>query len=73
MIEKYVTGADDPLRTIYIEGLTYAGFTVQTTLNVRALEGAPVKISLWNLLQIPHGGEAVVPTLSRPSFIPYFR
>jgi hypothetical protein len=71
-IEKYVTGSEDPLGALDIAGLTYAGFTVQTTLNARPFEGAPIKISLWNLLQISHGGEAVVPTLSRPSFIRYF-
>jgi hypothetical protein len=71
-IEKKITGAEDPLRTIYIEGLVYAGLTVLTTLNAQPLDGTPVKISLWNLVQISPGGEAFVPTLSRPSFIRYF-
>jgi hypothetical protein len=53
-------------------GITYAGYTQRTTLELRSVkgdnrrsDGSPVMLGLWNLLQLPHGGHLMIPTYSR--------
>ena len=68
-ITKSIAPASNPLR--YERGLSslpieYAGYTQHTSLRLLAgdeLAGAP--IGLWNLIQMPHGGELLVPTYGK--------
>ena len=64
-ITKSVSPALNPLRyeaaLKVMSGVEYAGYTMHTSLS--AAEGAP-PVGLWQLLQMPHGGELLVPTYS---------
>jgi hypothetical protein len=45
------------------QGLEYAGYTQTTSLELVGASGATAaRVGLWNLLQLPHGGQLVVPT-----------
>jgi hypothetical protein len=68
-LTKTVSPATNPLRhERNLRGLDceYAGLTQLTTL---ALVGdsadLPVQVGIWDLLQLPHGGDLLVPTYSR--------
>ncbi len=45
-------------------GLEYAGYTQQTSLRITGGDTTG-PVGLWNLVQMPHGGELLVPTYSR--------
>lgn len=66
---KWVTPAPNPFRyerDIKLDGIEYAGYTQHTTLEMlgdSAKSGAVV--GLWNLIQMPNGGDLLVPTYSR--------
>ena len=68
-ITKSIGPAANPLR--YERGLKslpvqYAGYTQRTSLRWLAGEGpTETPIGLWNLIQMPHGGELLVPTYGR--------
>ena len=68
-ITKSLAPAPNPLR--YDDGgeiasLQYAGYTLRSTLELSdANRGDAPKIGLWNLLQVPHGGDMLVPTFAR--------
>jgi hypothetical protein len=70
-IAKWVGPAPNPLRHESLwhtsAGVRYAGYTQHTRLE--RLGGDPLNgedpVGLWNLIQMPHGGELVVPTYSR--------
>ena len=68
-IEKSVSPALNPLRydtSAEAEGLKYAGNALRTTLQIRGKSGDDTtRIGLWNLLQMPHGGDLLVPTTAR--------
>ena len=67
-IEKSFEAAPDPLRTEpkIPEPYTYAGFTTNVTLKMlREPKQSRVPIGLWQLLQLPPGGELMVATHSR--------
>ena len=59
----------DPLRyerDMDLEGVSYAGYAQFTSLSFlgsRVPSGA--QVGLWNLIQMPHGGELLLPTFSR--------
>jgi hypothetical protein len=55
-----LSNAPDPLRR-----LAYAGYTLRTTLEFAGTLSEPAPVSLWSLLQLPHGGELLIPTTSR--------
>lgn len=66
-IDKRLTPATNPLLAIGGElapRLEYAGYTLSTTLTINE-QPPPVPIGLWNLLQLPHGGEMIISTYSR--------
>ena len=46
-----------------LSGLKYAGYTQRTTLELLG-DGArdPLALGIWNLIQLPHGGDLLVPT-----------
>jgi len=61
-VVKRVSAAPDPGPC---DGLEYAGYTLTTSLRLLPpLPEAPWRVGLWNLLQMPHGGELLVPTSS---------
>jgi len=71
-ITKSVAPASNPLRherNLADLGVEYAGYTQRTSLALLS-GGAPV--GLWNLIQMPHGGELLVPTYVRtePRIVP---
>jgi len=68
VIGKSLEPALNPLRHLdpaLSTQLGYAGYTLRTRLAFASGEAAAVHISLWNLLQLPHGGDLLIPTLSR--------
>jgi hypothetical protein len=70
-LRKWFGPAANPLRqdrelTPWLRGVEYAGYTQRTTLE---LPGEPAdhlpQLGIWNLIQLPPGGELLVPTYSR--------
>lgn len=73
-LTKTLTSAANPLRHYKdpsISELKYAGYTLQTQLNLPDGPGR-VQLNTWNLLQLPHGGDLVISTFSRTAITPYF-
>lgn len=72
---KTVSPTPNPLREISQgepEGVRYAGYRLHTAL---VIEGSPPPeshINLWNLLQLPGGGEMIVPTYFRTQPTTFF-
>ena len=51
----------------------YAGYTLHTTLQLMGSSAdGPLQVGLWNLLQLPHGGELLVSTYRRAAAKLYF-
>jgi hypothetical protein len=70
---KRLEAAKNPLRHNECAArLMYAGFTLRTRLEFTNRHVDHVQISLWSLLQLPHGGELLIPTFSRSTATPYF-
>ncbi len=73
-IRKRITPAANPLR--YERGLDapgairYAGYTQATSLAITG--GDEARIGLWNLTQMPHGGEMIIPVYARSEPRIYF-
>jgi hypothetical protein len=66
-ISKAISPAVNPLRyddQASSAGLKFAGYTLRTTLQVNTKLVSPAPIGLWNLLQLPHGGDMLVTTFS---------
>jgi hypothetical protein len=71
-ITKTIGSAPNPLR--YERGLSfsdveYAGYTQYTTLTTTSNKG---RVGLWNLVQMPHGGDLLIPTYVRTEPTIYF-
>src|SRR5262249_2125638 len=50
----------------YTTRVEYAGYTLHTSLEfIGASKGTIVRVGVWNLLQLPHGGELFAPTYAR--------
>jgi len=68
-ITKSFGPAPNPLRHergLKWSGLDYAGYTQFTALElVGQSKALPTQIGLWNLVQMPHGGDLLIPTYSR--------
>ncbi len=67
-ITKRALQAHNPLKNAASEPLrrlAYAGYTLRTTLEFTSTLSEPAPVSLWSLLQLPHGGELLIPTTSR--------
>ncbi len=72
-ITKSVEPAANPLRyEKAVRGISvaYAGYTQRTTLEITG--GEPAQVGLWNLIQMPHGGDLLVPTYVRSEPRVYF-
>lgn len=67
-ITKTVLPAPSPLRgqASCSPALAYAGYTLQTSLQIlsRSRPGG-IQLGIWNLLQMPHGGQMLIPTFGR--------
>jgi hypothetical protein len=67
-ISKSWSPAPNPLRyqSVWrtLTGVTYAGYTQNTSLELLPGEGS-VALALWSLLALPPGGEMLVPTFHR--------
>jgi hypothetical protein len=64
---KELSQAVNPLNGLSPElarKLDYAGYTLTTTLRLDEDAAGAGPIGIWNLLQLPYGGEMLVPTLS---------
>jgi len=63
-ISKFWSPALNPLRHEpsweELSGVTYAGYTQETCLEL--LAGSGSSVGLWNLLAVPNGGEVIIPT-----------
>jgi|SRR5581483_11545430 len=69
-ISKWVGAAPNPLRYeqewTSASGVRYAGYTQHTGLALTEFsDRTNAQIGLWNLVQMPHGGELLVPTYSK--------
>ncbi|MGC8638291.1 MAG: DUF6786 family protein [Isosphaeraceae bacterium] len=74
-IVKTVSPAADPLRhehLITASGIAYAGYTLRTSLEWNSERAGTSPVGLWNLLQLPHGGELLIPTHGRTQPRAYF-
>jgi len=75
---KWLGPAPHPLREEadlagVLEGVAYAGYTQRTSLElVGRSAGSGATLGLWNLIQLPPGGELLVPTYSRARPRHYF-
>ena len=58
--------AANPLRDTALAGseMQYAGYTLNTTLELEPVAEPPIHLGIWNLLQLPQPGEMLIPTLS---------
>lgn len=66
-LTKSVAPAANPLRherNLAVRGVDYAGYSQRTSLAIVG-EEASNPVGLWNLVQMPHGGELLVPTYAR--------
>ncbi len=76
-ITKSVSPAPNPLRYEpgwdESGGVAYAGYTLRTSLTLlgTGAEATPA-VGLWNLVQMPHGGDLLVPTYVRAQPKVYF-
>ena len=68
-ITKSFGPAPNPLRherDLDFSGLEYAGYTQYTSLElIGRSKATPARLGLWNLVQMPHGGELLISTYSR--------
>lgn len=65
-IRKELGPAYNPLRNLFrSHSISYAGYTLKTRLAFTSNQLTPTPVSLWNLLQLPYGGEFVIPTFSK--------
>lgn len=66
-ISKAVSPALNPLRYDgFATGPEYAGYSLRTSLELLGSSAnSPDRVGLWNLLQLPHGGDMWIPTYSK--------
>jgi hypothetical protein len=65
-LTKAVEAVDNPLRheAIWKElsGVTFASYGLRSTLEFTASPAPQAPVGLWHLIQMPHGGEMILPT-----------
>lgn len=71
-ITKAVRLAANPLGGACPRGVEYAGYSLEVTLEISAKSVTPPQLALWNLLQLPHGGELIIPTYAPCRPTPFF-
>jgi hypothetical protein len=76
MIAKSIGPAPNPLRyerDIDLSSVSYAGYTQFTSLELlEESKNTKFQVGLWNLVQMPHGGELIVPSYSKAEPKIYF-
>ena len=74
-ITKEIRPAENPLRfepaPASIRGVTFAGYVLRSKLELPA-GASRTAVGLWHLLQLPPGGEMIIPTYSRAKPTLYF-
>jgi hypothetical protein len=74
-LRKTITATRNPLWQVSSASdlnLAYAGYTLRTTITIdEPLPSSPVSVGIWNLLQLPHGGEMIFATHSRGTTVRY--
>ncbi len=63
---RYERGLDE------LTGVTYAGYTLYASLQMLGNSEETGTVGLWNLVQMPHGGDLLIPTYSRTEPRIYF-
>jgi hypothetical protein len=65
-LTKTIESVADPLRheAWRPAGAAFAGYNLRTTLEFSAEPPPAVPLGLWHLIQMPHGGEMILPTYS---------
>ncbi|MHB1001617.1 MAG: DUF6786 family protein [Armatimonadota bacterium] len=72
-ITKSFTPAPNPLRYSDMNDIEYAGYTQTASLIILNPDDAgDVRLGLWSLVQMPHGGELLVPLFSPQEPAVYF-
>jgi hypothetical protein len=69
-ISKWVEPTADPLGIPEGVSTEFAGYEQHTVLKI--VSGGPGRVGLWDLLQMPHHGEMLIPTLSKEAPKVYF-
>jgi len=69
-LAKWLGPAPNPLRhdteiAWALEALQYAGYTQRTTLELMDKPDERIRVGIWNLMQLPSGGDLIVPTYAR--------
>ena len=66
LLSKCYRQAVNPLRGTSLVGgeLQYAGYTQNTTLELKLAAEPPIHLGIWNLLQLPQPGKMLIPTVS---------
>ena len=68
-LTKVIEPAADPLlaspAAILAQGIRYAGYTLRSRLEIIHPARCAFALGLWNLIQMPHGGEMIIPTYGR--------
>lgn len=67
-LTKTIRPAGNPLRYLQssqIPQLDYAGYELKTTFELKGKPNESDFVGIWNLLQLPNGGEMFIPTYSR--------
>lgn len=68
-ITKEFGSANNPLRHergLKLDGVEYAGYTQYTSLELLGdSRNTRQEVGLWNLIQMPHGGDLLMPTFGR--------
>jgi hypothetical protein len=71
---KWVKPAANPLRHeprfAAAADAIFCGYEQHTSLQLLNVSSA--RLGIWNLIQLPHGGEMMIPTYTRTEPIPYF-
>jgi len=74
-LSKSIENAANPLRYEGIwndmAGATFTGYGLRTTLEFCSIPAPGVPVGLWHLIQMPHGGEMLMPTYGtvRPKIV----
>ncbi len=75
-LTKTVGPAANPLRhdRAYsrLRSLRFAGYSLRTTLDFVKKPATPVSAGIWNLTQLPHGGEMIIPAYGVPDPAVFF-
>jgi len=72
-LSKCIGTAMNPLRyerdvTRLLAGVEYAGYTQRTRVKLLgAAARSPLPVGIWNLIQLPHGGEMMIPIVAMRS------